>query len=150
MLCGLQASGKSTYAMQRFAATHEYVSKDRMRNTRRKGARQAAAVSQYLASGRPVVVDNTNPTVEDRRGLIALGRRHGARVTGYWFKSSVRESMVRNAQREGRAVVPEVGILATAKRFQPPTPEEGYDELFVVCIGDEHRFEVRPWTMQEL
>jgi hypothetical protein len=74
---GLQASGKSTFFRERFAATHEHVSKDLFRNNRDRNRRQAQLIEAALGKGVSVVVDNTNPTVEDRRSLIRLGRRFG-------------------------------------------------------------------------
>src|SRR5687768_18623673 len=85
---GLQASGKSTYFRQRFAATHEHVCKDLFSNNRNRNRRQAQLVEEALSAGSPVVVDNTNPTPEDRRPLVELGREHGARIVGYYFEST--------------------------------------------------------------
>jgi predicted kinase len=76
--------------------------------------RQVTLVSEHLAAGRSVVVDNTNPTVDDRRRLIELGRRHGARVVGYWFTASVREAIARNARRRGAEAIRKVGIVRSA------------------------------------
>jgi predicted kinase len=129
---GLQASGKSTFFRERFAATHEHVSKDLFRNNRNRNRRQGDLVEAALRSGRPVVVDNTNPGVEDRRPLVELGRRFGAKIVGYHFESGVRECLARNARREGKARVPDVAIFATAKRLVPPSREEGFDELYRV------------------
>jgi len=142
ILVGLQASGKSTFFSERFAATHEHVSKDLFRNNRNRNRRQGQLVEAALRSGRPVVVDNTNPTVEDRRPLIEIGRRFGARVVGYHFDSGVRECLARNAGREGRARVPDVAIFATAKRLVPPSRDEGLDELYCVRLNGQ-AFEVR-------
>jgi len=144
ILVGLQASGKSTFFSERFAATHEHVSKDLFRNNRNRNRRQGQLVEAALRSGRPVVVDNTNPTVEDRRPLIEIGRRFGARVVGYHFDSGVRECLARNAGREGRARVPDVAIFATAKRLVPPSHEEGFDELYRVRL-EGAVFEVRSY-----
>lgn len=99
---GLQASGKSTFFRERFAATHEHVSKDLFPNNRNRNRRQARLVGEALAAGTSVIVDNTNPTVEERRALLELGRRHGARVVGYYFGSEVRRCVERNRRRGGR------------------------------------------------
>ena len=159
---GLQASGKSTFFRGRFAATHEHVSKDLFRNNRNRNRRQGQLVEAALRSGRPVVVDNTNPTVEDRRPLVELGRRFGgdlhvrdrsaplvelgrrfgARVVGYHFDSGVRGCLARNASREGKARVPDVAIFATATRLAPPSREEGFDGLYRVRPNGP-AFEVR-------
>ena len=139
---GLQASGKSTFVREGFAATHEHVSKDLFRNNRNRNRRQEELVEAALRSRSPVVVDNTNPTVEDRRPLVELGRRFGAKIVGYHFESGERACLARNARREGKARVPDVAIFATAKRLVPPSREEGFDEIYRVR-PDGQIFEVR-------
>jgi predicted kinase len=136
VLVGLQASGKSTFFRERFAGTHEHVSKDLSRHNRDRNRRQEHLIREALSAGRPVVVDNTNPAPEDRERLMRLGREYGAKVVGYHFESSVRECLRRNAGREGKARVPDVAIYATAKRLVPPTSEEGFDELYRVRLTD--------------
>ena len=141
---GLQASGKSTFFRERFAATHEHVSKDLFPNNKNRTRRQGQLVEAALRAGRPVVVDNTNPTVGDRRPLVELGRRYGARIVGYHFDSGTRDCLARNAGREGRARVPDVAVFATAKRLVPPSRSEGFDELYRVRPDDEG-FEARAY-----
>lgn len=132
ILVGLPGSGKTTFYRSRFAETHAHVSKDRMPNVRDRGARQLALIDEALSSGRSVVVDNTSPRVVDRAPLIAAARRHGARVVGYVIDTSRGECLKRNRLREGKARVPDVAVHVAAARLQPPTPEEGFDELFTV------------------
>src|SRR5437763_12612956 len=55
------------------------LSKDRMPNARNRETRQQQQIEEALVSGRSVVIDNTNPSIESRAPLIALGHRHGAR-----------------------------------------------------------------------
>ncbi len=132
IFCGLQASGKTTYYQRHLSATHAHISKDRMPHNRRREQRQRELIEQLLGVGRSVVVDNTNPMRADRQPLIALGRRHGAIVVGYFFSAKVRACLARNARRQGRGRIPVPGISATAKRLQPPDAAEGYDRLHVV------------------
>ena len=149
VLVGLQGAGKTTFFQQRFAATHAHVSKDLFPDHRRPADRQATLIDEALAAGRSVVVDNTNATVAARAAIIAPARRHGARVIGYVFDCATRECVARNAGREGRARVPNVGIFATAKRFVRPTPAEGFDELYVVRPGPERTFAVVDFARAE-
>ena len=130
---GLQASGKSTYFAAQFAATHVHVSKDLMKNTRDRDARQEREIAAALAAGQSVVVDNTNPTPAVRAPLIALGRQHGARVIACYFHTSVKDAVGRNRAREGKARVPDVALFVTAKKLVPPTEEEGFDEVRVIA-----------------
>lgn len=139
---GLQAAGKSTFFRERFAATHEHVSKDLLRNNRNRNRRQEQLIRAALERGVSVVVDNTNPTVEDRRVLTELGRELGAKVVGYYFDSTVRQSVGRNRRRAGKDQVPDVAVFATAKRLEPPSYSEGFDELYRVRLTGG--FEVRP------
>jgi predicted kinase len=143
---GLQASGKSTFFRERFATTHTHVSKDLFRNNRNPNRRQAQLITAALEQGSSVVVDNTNPTVEDRLTLIELGRQFGARIIGYYFESEVRRCVGRNRRRIGKERVPDVAIFATAKKLVAPTYSEGFDELFRVHITDDSTFEVRPYV----
>ena len=129
---GLPGSGKSTYYTAHFATSHVRVSKDLMPNARRRDDRQTLEVEKALAVGRAVVVDNTNPTREVRAALIAIGKRHGARIIAYYFQCSVRLAIVRNAQREGKGRVPNVAIFTTQKKLQPPEADEGFDEVHVI------------------
>jgi len=139
---GLQASGKSSFFRERFAATHEHVSKDLLRNNKNRNRRQAQLIEATLNAGSPVVVDNTNPTVEDRRTLIRLGRELGAKIVGYYFESPVRQCVGRNRRRTGRDRVPDVAIYTTAKKLERPSYSEGFDELFRVRMTDDSTFEV--------
>jgi len=139
---GLQASGKSTFFRERFAETHQHVSKDLFPHNRNKNRRQVHLLRAALCAGRCVVVDNTNPTLEDRRALIRLGGQYAARIVGYYFDASVRECLRRNEMREGKARVPDVAIYATAKMLVAPSMEEGFDELLRVRLNDS-AFEVR-------
>jgi predicted kinase len=134
ILIGLPGSGKSSFYRQRYAATHDHVSKDAMRNNRQPQRRQDRLLAESLAAGRSVVVDNTNPDVATRAALIAAGRRHGAQIIGYFFPAEARDALRRNRTRSGRDRVPDVAIFTTRKRLDVPSYHEGFDRLFVVTL----------------
>jgi predicted kinase len=134
---GLPAAGKTTLYRQRFAATHVHVSKDLMPTSAKRDARQLQEIEAALAAGKPVVVDNTNPTPAVRAPLIALGKRFGARVVAYSFETPVRTAIARNEGREGKARVPKVAIFTTAKRLVAPSVAEGFDEIHVIGSGSD-------------
>lgn len=141
---GLQGAGKSTFYRAHFSSTHACVSKDHFRRAKNKAARQARLVREALSAGLPVVVDNTNPAPADRAPLVALAREAGARVRCYFFESRVRDSLARNARREGLARVPDVAIFATAARLVVPSPHEGFDEIVRVRALPGGAFDVHP------
>jgi len=135
-MVGLQGCGKSTWVRSELAATHEVVSKDHWPNARRREARQRRVVAELLAAGRSVVVDNTNPSADDRAALVALAREAGVPVRAVWVDAPFATCVERNLARTGRARVPWVGVLATADRFEPPTVAEGFDSVLVVGRED--------------
>ena len=145
ILIGLPASGKSTFFRERFAGTHDHVSKDVLRSNRRPQRRQEQLVAESLAAGRSVVVDNTNPSVAVRRPLLDVARTYQAEVVGYFFVTDARDALRRNRTREGRERVPDVAIFTVRKHLQAPTPGEGFDRLYAVTmIEAERRFHVEP------
>lgn len=145
ILIGLPASGKSTFFRERFAGTHDHVSKDLLRNNKRPQRRQEQLIEESLASGRSVVIDNTNPNVAVRGPLIAAARKHGAEVVAYFFITEAADALRRNRAREGRERVPDVAIFTVRKRLEPPTAAEGFDRLYVVRMNEaERRFDVEP------
>ena len=145
ILIGLPAAGKSTFYRERFAETHDHISKDRFRNNRQPGRRQEQLLLESLSAGRSLVVDNTNATAAIRAPLIHAAHAHGAKAIGYYFPTDAGAALRRNRAREGRERVPDVAIFAMRKRLEPPTRAEGFDELFdVTLLEDERRFEVVP------
>jgi predicted kinase len=140
ILIGLQASGKSTFYRTHFLATHAYVSKDLLRNNKHPARRQQLLIEEALQSGRSVVIDNTNPTREDRASLIALGHLYNAEVIGYYFETQVKRSIERNNLRAGKERVPPVAIFATLKKLVAPAYEEGFDQLYYVLSRDNFEF----------
>ncbi|MCU0541244.1 MAG: ATP-binding protein [Oscillatoriaceae cyanobacterium Prado104] len=142
---GLQASGKSSFFRADFAATHELVSKDCFRNNKNPARRQTSLIETALKAGSSVVVDNTNPTIEDRVSLIELGRSYNAEIIGYYFESHLKSCWERNQQRQGKARVPDVGIYATMKKLTKPSYAEGFDKLFYVSIAGDGNFQVSEW-----
>ena len=146
LLIGLPAAGKSGFYRDRFASTHDHVSKDLLRNNRRPDRRQAQLITASLASGRSVVVDNTNATRAARAAIITMARVRGADVSGYYFPIDAQEALRRNRARHGRERVPDAAIFTVRKRLEPPTPAEGFDRLFVVKLNEAARsFEVSEW-----
>lgn len=115
-----------------------------MRNNRQPQRRQEQLISESLGHGRSVVVDNTNPRVVDRASIIAIARRFGADVAGYFFPTEAAVALRRNRARQGRDRVPDVAIFVAKKRLEPPAYGEGFDELFTVTVEEDTRtFDVR-------
>jgi len=141
IFCGMQATGKSSFYRERFFRTHVRLSLDLLRTQHR----ERLLLQACLEARQPFVIDNTNPTRRDRARYVEPARAAGFRVTGYYFDSAVEEALRRNAARAPSERVPIAGIRRTHKRLEPPTPDEGFDDLFCVTIGESGGFLVREW-----
>ena len=133
---GIQGSGKSTFFRERFFDTHVRINLDMLRTRRR----EQILFDACLAAQQSFVIDNTNPLKNDRARYIAPARAAGFRIIAYHFQSTVREAMRRNNQRKLKAKIPPAAIAATFKRLEPPTPAEGFDEIFTVQIAADGQF----------
>ncbi|MTE22217.1 AAA family ATPase [Streptomyces sp. TRM43335] len=150
VLVGLQASGKSTFRARAFPADFTVVGKDLFpRSARHRQRRQMRMVTEALERGRSVVVDNTNPSPLEWAPLIAAGRAHGARVVAYWFPPDVPNAMARNAARQGRERVPDVGFFDTLRRLRRPRRADGFDAVWEVRTDGRGGFDVRPGDVDE-
>ncbi|MEV1289484.1 ATP-binding protein [Micromonospora sp. NPDC049679] len=144
VLIGLQASGKTTFCQGVLAVDHVVVSKDAFPNARDRQRRQMQLVKAALEAGACVVVDNTNPSPQEWQPLIEMARASDAATVGYCFPPDLRAALGRNAAREGRARVPDVGLFATVKRLQRPQPADGFDRLYEVRFDGKGGFHVEP------
>ena len=131
---GLQGAGKSTFYREQFFATHLRISLDLLRTRRREDLLLAACFAGSIA----FVVDNTNPTREERARYIIPARQAGFRLIGYHFDIPIATCLARNATRAQTERVPPRGIYGTRKRLQPPTYDEDFDLLYRVSLdGNE-------------
>ncbi len=136
---GLQASGKSSFYKERFFATHVRISLDLLRTRNR----ERRLLALCLETQQPFVIDNTNPTREERAKYIDAAKSAKYSVVGFYFRSKAEDCLARNQQRTDR--VPDVGLLSTAKKLELPTLEEGFDTLKYVRLT-EAGFVVEEWT----
>lgn len=135
---GLQASGKSSFYKERYFSTHVRISLDLLKTRNRE--RRLMAVC--LETQQPFVIDNTNPSCDDRVMYIEAAKAAKYSVVGYHFRSKVEDCLKRNARRS--SPVPEVGILSTAKKLELPSLSEGFEDLKYVRLT-ESGFVVEEW-----
>jgi predicted kinase len=138
---GIQASGKSTFYRERFFDTHLRINLDMLKTRNREQILLRACIE----AKQPFVIDNTNPSAEERARYIRPARSAGFRVLGYYFDVQIKEALTRNNERTGKDHIPEKGIFGTKKRLRVPDLEEGFDLLYRVRIDEEGRFVVEEW-----
>jgi predicted kinase len=135
---GVQASGKSTFYKHNFYNTHLRLNLDMLKTRHRENILFEAG----LASKTKMVIDNTNPTKEDRVRYMQRAKDAGFEVIAYYFETDLKSTLKRNSQREGKANIPEVGVRATYKKLEIPSLDEGFDEIFKVQIVGNGAFDI--------
>lgn len=140
---GIQASGKSTFYHERFE-DYVHINLDTL-HTRNK---ENILLQECVESGRSFVVDNTNPTREDREKYIRVAKDNGYCIHGYYFQSSVSDCIARNQKREGKARIPDHVMAGTHRKLELPEYREGFDELFYLRM-EGGRFIVDEWNEVE-
>ncbi|MBO6208232.1 MAG: AAA family ATPase [Lachnospiraceae bacterium] len=143
VMMGIQGSGKSTFCA-RFLTDAVRVNLDTL-HTRNK---EALLIAECLEKGCDFVVDNTNPTREDRARYIPKAKEAGYHVTGYFMQSCIQDCIQRNAQREGKARVPNGAIAMTSNKLEMPSYEEGFDELYFVK-NENDNMEICEWRNED-
>ena len=92
----------------------------------------------------PFVVDNTNPTTEERRLYVAPAKAAGFLVVAYYFHATPGDAIARNQGRAAPEQIPVIGILGTYRRLELPRRQEGYSAIHRVEIDAEGGFSVEP------
>lgn len=141
VLIGLQASGKSSFCRDQLFDTHVRVSLDMLRTRNR----ERLLIEACHEAEQPYVVDNTNPTRDDRARYIGAARSAGFGVVGYYFESKIEDCKQRNGRRPDDQIVPVKGLLGTYSRLQLPNRGEGFDKLHYVSLDADGGFSVCEW-----
>jgi predicted kinase len=136
---GLQASGKSSFYQEKFSDTHIRINLDMLKTRHR----EKVLFDACLEAKQSFVIDNTNPTRENRIIYIEPAKKHQFEVVGYYFRSNLEDCQLRNQQRT--RIVPLVGLIATHQKLELPSYREGFDRLFYVKIVDRNLFVVEQW-----
>jgi predicted kinase len=142
---GIQATGKSRYYKENFFKTHVRINLDMLKTRHR----ERLLLEACFEIKQPFVVDNTNPTKEDRKKYIKPAKEKKFRVIGYYFSSEISQSIERNQHRPENEKIPERGIKGTYSRLELPDYLEGFDELYYVKINQYNGFDVNAWKTEK-
>ena len=136
---GIQASGKTSFFKQQLEKDgFVHISMDIIGNRNK----EKQLVLDCIASGKDFVIDNTNPTREERRRYLDLLADSGYDVAGYFFQSRVQDCVRRNRARG--ETVPSKAIAATSNKLEMPSYAEGFNTLKYISIT-ENGFSVSDW-----
>ena len=132
IMMGIQGSGKSTFCAKNFPE-YTRINLDTLRTRKKEND------ALWLAINRKenIIIDNTNPTVSDRKKYIEAGKASQYNIIGYFMQSRLQECIERNDARQGKEKIPAIAIACTSNKLEMPSYEEGFDELYFVKITDE-------------
>lgn len=132
IMMGIQGSGKSTFCAKDFPE-YTRINLDTLRTRKKEND------ALWLAINRKenIIIDNTNPTVSDRKKYIEAGKASQYNIIGYFMQSRLQECIERNDARQGKEKIPAIAIACTSNKLEMPSYEEGFDELYFVKITDE-------------
>ncbi len=139
IMIGIQGSGKSEFCRRNLAGI-ERINLDTLKNRNR----EKRMISDCHVRGADYVVDNTNPTIDDRARYILEAKAAGYRVIGYFIQSRLKDCIARNNLRVGKEVIPAKAIAMTSNRLEMPCKAEGFDELYFVA-NDGNEMVISEW-----
>ena len=131
IMMGLQGSGKSTFCAARYPE-YTRINLDTLR-TRKK---EQDALLMAINRKENIIIDNTNPTKDDRKKYIQAGRAQKYKIIGCFMQSRLQDCIERNNARTGKEKIPEIAISCTSDKLELPCYAEGFDELYYVEITD--------------
>jgi len=129
---GLQASGKTSFYKKYLSDRYLSLSLDMLKTRHREDILLIAC----LSSKTNFVIDNTNPTIKDRKRYINIVKNHRFKyyIECYYFNCSLEECIERNSSRTKIPKVPEIALKYVNKNLQIPTYDEGFDTIFDIHI----------------
>ena len=84
---GIQGAGKSTFYREYFLDTHIRINLDMLKTRHR----EKLIFQACLSAKQQFVIDNTNPTVEDRKRYIIPAKQQGFQVLAYYFNANLED-----------------------------------------------------------
>ena len=123
VMCGLPASGKSTFCSQQASSLFVIHGDDHKTFAKMK---KVCLENKSIHGFQSVVIDACNTTAAKRQEWIVFGKEQGYEVVCIWVDTPVQQCLVQNKVRRdaGFPGVPTIAIHTANKRFEPPTTDE--------------------------
>jgi len=133
VMVGYPGSGKTSVAKElvdNSSSTYVHVDGDALKTP----AKLAKEARKVLANNKSPIIDATNPTRAGRQLYIDIAREHNVSIRCIWVKTSMEDSMARNANRydQGKQAVPSIVYYVYRKKFEAPTTDDGFEQVVEV------------------
>jgi predicted kinase len=123
---GAPASGKSTFFKENFADTHVRINLDMLK----KRDKEQLLFMACLKGRQRFVIDNTNPTIEDRERYLQYAKEYRCAFHAYYFNVPKDICLARNRLRKKKARVPDKAIEIIYAKLEPPSTGEGFSKIY--------------------
>lgn len=144
MVIGAPGCGKSTYIQNHLKENEIVISRDKIRfgllkDTDEYFSKEKEVYNEFIKQINAAIADNKDFYV-DQTSLNAAARnklfnqliKKPDKIIGIYFTTPLDTILQRNAQRTGRALVPENVVIDMYKILTKPTSEESFDEIWEV------------------
>jgi len=144
IVIGVPGCGKSTYIQNHIQENEIVVSRDKIRFAMLKDtddyfSKEKEVYNEFIkqidaaiAAQTDVWVDQTSLNTGARNKLFSRLKKKPDEVIGIYFNVPLDIVLQRNAQRTGRALVPEDAIHNMSLTLERPTKKEGFTEIWEV------------------
>ena len=147
VLCGIPASGKTSFTHWGFEKDVKVISTDKIRgelfgdesiqrNPRLVFDTAYNRIANALQKNENVIFDATNLTIKDRKEIFKRFSPNVHEIIAVYFNTPLEVCLERNAKRERK--VPEDVIRRMHDRIQEPTTEEGFSLTYKVYPNNQY------------
>lgn len=145
VVIGIPGCGKSTYIQNHIKENEIIVSRDKIRFNMLKDnddyfSKESEVYDKFIeqidaaiTAQKDVWVDQTSLNRKARNKLFSRLNKKPDEIIGIYFNIPITIALQRNAQRSGRALVPEDAIHNMLIALEKPTKKEGFTEILEVC-----------------
>jgi len=139
ILMGAPASGKSSYYKDQFSDTHVRINLDMLKTRNR----EKLLMDACFETDQSLVIDNTNPTKEDRLKYIAKAKECDFKIIGIYFEvEELNDLLVCNRKRKLDAIVPDIAVVSIFNKLEKAEYSEGFDKIYTILNGQNRSFEI--------